>query len=340
MVCGGYRDAAHAGQLSEIVAITLRRGAVYYSDMIKRSLGKTGLRVSPIGFGGAPAGFLNTDQSEVERLLNGLLDAGINLLDTAAMYQGSEASIGAAVAHRRDEFVLVSKCGTKVPDFEGRPFSPELITHTVDRALQGLKTDRLDVMMLHSCDLKTLRQGDALAALVKARDAGKVRHIGYSGDNDAAAAACAMPEISVLETSLSFIDQSAIERVLPAAWAHDVGVLTKRSIGNGCWRGPDAFNDFYKGYVKPYMDRFAQLGLTPADLGFSGAPSAEWPVVALRFVLSQPGVHCALIGTTRLANGLANVRTAEAGPLPYDAIARLRAAYKAADPQGKWSGLT
>ena len=69
------------------------------------------------------------------------------------------------------QFALVSKCGTKLPDLDGRPFSAELVSATVDRSLRRLKVDQLDVMLLHSCDLETLKKGDALGALVKARDA-------------------------------------------------------------------------------------------------------------------------------------------------------------------------
>ena len=155
--------------------------------MNRTAFGKTGLQVSPLGFGAAHVGYLKTDQDRVANILNVLLDAGVNLIDTAASYEGSEELIGNTVAHRRGEYVLVSKCGTKVPQAEGRPWSPELITKTVDASLRRLKTDVLDVMLLHSCDLGTLKQGEALGALVKAREAGKIRFAGYSGDNEAAA---------------------------------------------------------------------------------------------------------------------------------------------------------
>ena len=71
----------------------------------------------------------------------------------------------------------------------------------------------VDVMLLHSCDLATLQKGEALGALVKARDAGKIRFAGYSGDNEAAAWAAAHPDIAVLETSISIADQRNICRI-------------------------------------------------------------------------------------------------------------------------------
>ena len=76
--------------------------------------GNTGLMVSPLGFGGAPVGYLGEELKDVSRLLNTLLDEGVNLIDTAACYPGSETLVGAAVRHRRSEYVLVTKCGHEV----------------------------------------------------------------------------------------------------------------------------------------------------------------------------------------------------------------------------------
>ena len=206
--------------------------------MDKVPFGRTGLHVSPLGFGAAPIGYLKTDRDRVAAILNLLLDAGVNLIDTAANYEGSEEVIGEAVGHRRGEFVLVSKCGTAVAGLARRPL--------VGRA--GLRhggpcpappEDRppgRDAPAL-------LRPGDARsratpwAALVKARDAGKIRFAGYSGDNDAAAYAAALPDVAVIETSVSIADQDNLDAVLPTARENNVGVLAKRPIANAAWRG-------------------------------------------------------------------------------------------------------
>src|SRR3954466_3394056 len=133
--------------------------------MNKVAFGKTRLQVSQLGFGAGPIGFLNTDRQRVARILNLLLDSGVNLIDTAANYPGAEEAIAATVGHRRDEFVLVSKGGWKVPGVDDPEWSGANVTRTVDRSLRLLNTDRLDVMLLHSCDLATLRKGEALGAL-------------------------------------------------------------------------------------------------------------------------------------------------------------------------------
>jgi aryl-alcohol dehydrogenase-like predicted oxidoreductase len=309
--------------------------------MQQRPLGKTGLQVSILGFGGAPIGFLKTDQQRVADILRFLLDHGVNLIDTAASYEGSEEIIGRTIGGRREQFVLVSKCGQKVPGVEGDDWSPELIAQTVDRSLARLKTDRLDVMLLHSCSLDVLQRGDALGALVKAREQGKIRFAGYSGDNAAAAYAATLADVAVVETSINLADQANVTKVLPVARQHNVGIIAKRPLANAAWKSPEQQPGMYQSYAKPYTERLQRMALPPEDLGFAGAaPEQAWPEMALRFTLSFPEVSSAIVGTTNPNNARQNLADAEKGPLPPDVVARVRAAFQHADPTGAWAGLT
>jgi len=309
--------------------------------MQTQTFGKTGFRISPLGFGSAPVGFLKTDRERAGAMLNFMLDHGVNLIDTAAMYEGAEVLIGETIGHRRDDYILVSKCGHKIPEAPaGGPFSPEAITATVDRALARLKTDHLDVMLLHSCDLKTLQKGEALQALVKARDAGKVTFVGYSGDNDAAVHAAGLEDVAVIETSVSLADQHNIDTVLPACVSNNVGVLAKRPIANAAWKDISTQQGFYKNYAKTYTERLSKMQLNPTDLGVAGPLEKAWPELALRFTLSQPGVHCAIIGTTNPDNATFNLDLVKKGHLPAETIQKIRAAFHQADPEGKWLGQT
>src|SRR5260370_482549 len=99
--------------------------------MTRRTFGKTGCSVSPLGFGGAPIGYLSIEQERSAMILNLLLDSGVNFIDTAASYPGSEEVIGKAIGNRRNEFVLVSKCGQAFDDLPGEAWSAEVITATV-----------------------------------------------------------------------------------------------------------------------------------------------------------------------------------------------------------------
>lgn len=309
--------------------------------MEKRKFGRTGYEVSVLGFGGGPIGILETQQQQIARILNILLDEGVNVIDTAAAYQGSEQAIGQAIAHRRDEYVLVSKCGKPgKPDSE--EWAPEALKATVDRALTRLRTDHLDVMLLHTCGLDLLRQGDVLEALVGARQAGKVRHIGYSGDNEAAIYAAELPDVSVVETSLNICDQTNSDRVLLEARARDVGVIAKRPIANAAWKKLSEQPGFYRDYAQDYARRLAHMNITPADLGFEGDEREAWPELALRFTLSLPGVHTAIIGTTNPDHARANLAAAARGPLERDTFQMIRDAFRNAESAcgEKWEGLT
>ena len=310
--------------------------------MEMRAFGKTGFKVTALGYGSGPVGFLGTDKKQASDILNTLLDRGVNLIDTAAAYMGAEEVIGEAIGKRRSEYVLVSKCGREVDELGDEAWTEKVVTFTVDRALKRLKTDHLDVMLLHSCDLDTLEKGEAIGALVKARDAGKIRFLGYSGDNEAGAYAAALDDVDVIETSVSICDQVNIEMVLPVAARRALGVLAKRPIANAAWKGAAGQQGIYAGYAAPYEERLAKMGLTPAALGFKGAANDVWPEIALRFTLSLPAVSSAIVGTTNAARIDGNIAATEKGPLSAKTVGAIRDTFLSAESAAgeKWLGET
>ena len=308
-------------------------------------LGRTGLSVSRLGFGSGPVGFLDTDQHQTDRVVASLLDAGVNFFDTAACYAGGEAALGHALRGHRDDAVLTTKAGHRVDeDRHDHPAnSPELIAASVDRSLERLHTDHLDVVLIHSCDEETLRRGEALDALVAARDAGKTRFIGYSGDNAAAAFAAADGRVDVLEMSVNLVDQHNLKEVLPVAREHDLGVIAKRPLANACWKDLSSQPGMYANYAKEYTRRLAAMrsaGLSPSALGHSGHDEVEWPDIALRFTLAQPGVHVAIVGTTSTEHTEANLAAEANNPLRDEAVERIRAAFDQAEAGEGWPSLT
>jgi aryl-alcohol dehydrogenase-like predicted oxidoreductase len=257
------------------------------------------------------------------------------------MYEGSEIAIGKAVADRRDEFVLVSKCGNPAND-DVNEWTAKATEKAVDTALERLQTDHLDVMLLHSCGLDVLEEGDALAGLVKAREKGKVRFVGYSGDGHAADKAAQMEDIAVIETSVNICDQANIEHVLPKTRKHGIGVIAKRPIANAAWKDLDRQPGFYADYARTYTERLAKMKLTPESLGFEGDPDEVWPEIALRFTLSVNGVHCAIIGTTNPEHAKTNLAAAAKGALPAQTVDTIRKAFASAQEEDRktWMGQT
>lgn len=162
--------------------------------MAHRPLGRTNLLVSPIAFGAfkigrnqkikyAHAYDLPSDQ-EVSRLLNGILDLGINLIDTAPAYGLSEERIGQTLSHRRREFILSTKVGETFENgLSTYDFSAPAIRHSIHRSLQRLRTDVLDFVFIHSNgdDHHILHHTDTPATLLDLKAQGLIRYVGLSG---------------------------------------------------------------------------------------------------------------------------------------------------------------
>ena len=302
------------------------------SELPTRTLGKTGLDVSVLGWGGAPASFLRADAKKTAGVVNALLDAGVNLIDQATMYPGGHELVGEHLRARRDDFVLVSKVGAMSGG--KHDWTDAGIKKHVDDALSTMKVDYVDVMLLHSCPMDVLEADEALGALVDCRESGKIRFCGYSGDNSEAAFACRLPDIAVLETSVSLADQANLDAAVAKATQHGVGVIAKRPIANAAWREIRTREGIYKTYAKEYTERLSKMGLNPRDLNCQ-----EWPELALRFTLAQP-VTTAIIGTSDQAHALANVAAVGKGPLPADAVAQVKQAFARARDGQTWPGLT
>jgi len=287
--------------------------------MRTRPLGTTGMVVSELGLGAGPLGDPRLDDAAAERLIVEAIERGVTLIDTAPSYGRSEARIGAALRGRRDRVVVSTKLGYGVP---GVPdWTGPCITAGIDAALARLQTDRLDVAHLHSCPLEILERGEVIDALERAVLAGKVRAAGYSGDNEALAWALERGRFAVVQCSISVVDQRALDRAAPRAAERGVGVLAKRPLANGVWRerarpeAPDRGT---------YWDRLRAM-----EVELDAAR-------ALRFVLAQPAVACALVGTTSVAH-LEAMLAAAAGAVDGGDAASLRAIFRRCD-RG-WDGV-
>ena len=299
--------------------------------MEKRQLGKTDMQVSVLGFGGAEIGYEGATTETVQTLLNSALDAGLNVIDTAECYETSEELIGQTVSHRRDEFYLFTKVGH--PRGVGsEDWSAASVLESIERSLRRMKTDRVDLVQLHSCSESVLRKGEAITALQTARERGYTRYIGYSGDSRAAKFAVECDVFDTLQTSLNIAEQEPIELTLPIAREKNMGVIAKRPIANAAWKSGHRPIDSYQ---HTYWDRLRKL-----DYDFiRNRPLEQSIAMALRFTLSVPGVHTAIVGTTKPERWQQNAQMLEAGSLSEAEFGAIRERWDDIAPS-TWVGQT
>jgi aryl-alcohol dehydrogenase-like predicted oxidoreductase len=291
--------------------------------MERRPLCAGGPAVAPLGFGAGHVGGDDLTEDAAGTLLNAAVDLGVNLIDTARGYGRSEERIGRHLSYRRDDVVLVSKCGYGIPGHAD--WTAGCITAGVDAALSLMRTDRIDAMLLHSCPRDVLERGEVVDALERAVAAGKVLFAGYSGENDDLMHAIESGRFRVVEASVNLADQRTLDLPVTRLRERGMGLIAKRPLANAPWR----FAERPRGhYAEAYWERMQAMRL-PA----SSAPLHER---ALRFAAFAPGVSCAIAGTASLANLRANVAAVERGPLPEDEMEALREAFRGAD-RG-WTG--
>jgi aryl-alcohol dehydrogenase-like predicted oxidoreductase len=318
--------------------------------METRPFGKTGMRVSPLGWGAAEIGYENIPDKTVDALLGVALDQGLNVIDTAECYMDSEEKVGRALRGKRQQCLLFTKCGHAPPLRPGglvtragrklwRPigralghtladWDPRLLERSIDQSLRRLETDWIDLIQLHSCSEELLRQGAVIEVLKRARQAGKARFIGYSGDGPAALYAVQSGQFDTLQTSVNVADQQSIELTLPLAAERNMGVIAKRPVANAVWKHAAKPENSYH---HVYWDRMRQLRY---DFLQNPDQAVE---MALRFTLTAPGVQTAIVGTTKPEHWRKNAEYASAGLLDAGEFDSIRDRWRQV-AQADWTG--
>lgn len=214
------------------------------TSMTPRPLGKTGLAVSPIGFGAFkigrnekvkyPQAYDLPDEATVGRLLNAVLDLGITHVDTAPAYGLSEDRIGRHLAHRRREFFLSTKVGEIFEDGVSRyDFSANGVRRSLEQSLARLRTEVLDLVLIHAPadDLTVLERTEVVSVLQSVRQSGLARAIGFSGKT-LAAERLALEWADALMVEFNPQDTSHAP-ILAEAAVRGVAVLVKKGLASG-----------------------------------------------------------------------------------------------------------
>ena len=297
-------------------------------DLPKRTLGRTGLEVTTLGFGamelrgtGASG---DISESDAEALLNAVLDSGINFIDTSIDYGRSEDMIGKFIAKRRAEYYLASKCGCVPGGSSGEHVHTAAnIRQGVENSLRLLQTDYLDLVQFHrSLTQDEFERQGALQEAMKLRDEGKVRFIGVSGTLPNLVEQVDMGVFDAFQIPYSAL-QREHEEVIAQASEAGAGIIIRGGVARGApddWRG----RRYYMIDAKTLQSRWDEAGL---DELLDGMSRVEF---TLRFTLSNPHLDTTIVGTKNPAHLKSNVESTIKGPLPADLVVEAKRRLEAA----------
>ncbi|MGK0498724.1 MAG: aryl-alcohol dehydrogenase-like predicted oxidoreductase [Oceanicoccus sp.] len=256
--------------------------------MKQRAFGNTGINVSPIGLGTVKLGrdqgvkypndFTIPDDNSAQALIDQARDLGINLIDTAPAYGISEQRLGPLLAGQRQHWVICSKVGEDFDSGESSfNFSADHTRFSIERSLQRLQTDFIDIVLVHSDgnDIDIIEQHEVLQELARCKQEGLIRAYGMSTKTvDGGLAAAAATDAVMATYNLEYRDEAP---VIDYCQQKNKGLLIKKAFASGhlCLDGEDP--------VQQSMD----------------------------FIFSHPGISSAIVGTINPAHLIANVQAVE-----------------------------
>jgi aryl-alcohol dehydrogenase-like predicted oxidoreductase len=281
--------------------------------MKKAKLGRTGLEVTQLSFGAMEirgpriwSGRPVTD-SEADRILNLVLDAGINFIDTAYDYGLSEEYIGRFISHRRSEYFLATKCGCTVVNAGDHDDTPHVWTrdnllHNIDESLRRMKTDYVDLMQLHNPSVEQTEEGGLVEVLKEIKASGKVRWIGISSTFPHITNYIEMGDFDSFQIPYSALERDH-ENIISEAAQAGAGIIIRGGVGRG-----------EPGVGLGNMDRWIAWEKAKLDDLLDDGESRT--AFLLRFTLSHPDMTTTIVGTKNPEHLAENLRIVQKGALP------------------------
>ena len=296
--------------------------------MNKRALGATGLLVSEIAFGGAEIGLpygmgITSEadmlsQNDAVYLLHASIDAGINFFDTARLYGTSEAIMGKAFHDRRDQLIIATKCDHfREPDGSIPPVGilRKRIEASLQKSLNELQTDYVDVYMLHSATQEMIQNEDVIRVFADLKASGAIRSTGASlysvGEAKAALNSGAW---EVIQSAFNLMDQRQ-EAVFAEAFERGAGLVIRSVLMRGLLT--EKGKNLHPA-LQPVESHIARYGELISD----SAPDLS--TLATRFALSFPAVSSILVGIDRLAYLHQSIEAANGRYLDQKTVSRAK----------------
>jgi aryl-alcohol dehydrogenase-like predicted oxidoreductase len=312
--------------------------------MLYRTLGRTGLEVSALGFGAWGIGgtmWIGADDDESLRALRLAIEHGVNFFDTAYGYGDghSEQLVGAAVRESAETVYVASKIPPKNMQWPAPSgvraedaFPADWIVSCTERSLQNLGLETIDVHQFHVWSDEWVGQGDWLDGIERLKRDGKIRFFGVSINDHQPENAIRLVESGLVDTVqviYNVFDQSPEDALFPAVEAARVGVIVRVPLDEGALTGsvrPETTfpeGDFRNRYFAGERRRevWERVQAIAGDLDVEVDRLAE---IALRFCLSHPAASVVIPGMRSTRNVERNVRAVAAGQLETNQLAALR----------------
>jgi aryl-alcohol dehydrogenase-like predicted oxidoreductase len=310
-----------------------------------RELGKTGLKVSEIGYGAWGIGkssWIGASDDESVKALHRSIDLGLNFIDTALAYGDghSEKLVGQLIRDRSERIYVATKIPPKNEEWpaqSGTPaaeaFPAEHVIACTEQSLKNLGLESVDVQQFHVWSDEWVNQGDWLEAVQKLKEQGKIKHFGVSINDYQPENAIKLIEtgaVDAVQVIHNIFEQSPEDKLFPACARHNVGVIVRVALDEGGLTGkitPDTTfeeGDFRSNYFRgdrkvQVYERIQRIAL---DLSINTDQMAE---TALRYVLSHTAVSTVIPGMRSVRNVERNCGLGDGRGLLADKVERLKA---------------
>lgn len=314
--------------------------------MEKRRLGKTGRMVTEIGLGTWQLGTKWGDpfnHQEAMRILEATYDSGVNLIDTADIYNdgNSEKAIGELLKKYPDHFYVVTKCGRGLNPHVAEGYTPEAMERFVDGSLKRLGLERLDLVLLH-CPPAPVYENDALfAGMDRLKEKGKIANYGVSIEKVSEGLKAMEYNISAMEVIYNMFRLKPAEELFPQAKAHDVGIITRVPLASGLLTGKfTASTTFGPQDHRSYnrngesFDKGETFSGVDYDLGLQAVAELKelfhtdnLAPYALRWVLMNDAVSVVIPGASKASQLVSNIEAAQLPPLTQEQMDGVQAIY-------------